>query len=159
MAYDSGIFSFNALSTFIEKTDNQLLQKLFSSINTKNFEQIMQQLDNFCEIAQIFSSDTAFVDKIRKASSTLKDSLIEAVKELHPEHVFIIPEENSKKCSLFLKDYISKEGKIFSTNYDLLLYWVLMRNNSVYAIDGFGRDLENPDEHVKEEDLEFSELR
>lgn len=159
MAYDSGIFSYNALSTFIEKTDNQLLQKLFSSINTKNFEQIMQQLDNFCGMAQIFSSDTELVDKIRNASSTLKASLIEAVKKLHPEHVFIIPEENSKKCSLFIADYISKEGKIFSTNYDLLLYWVLMRNNSEKAIDGFGRELENPAEYVKEEDLEFSELR
>lgn len=159
MAYDNKIFSYNALSTFVERTDNELLKKLFATINTKNFEQIMQQLDNFCEIAQIFSSDELLVDKLRKASTTLKASLIEAVKELHPEHVFIVPEENSKKCHLFINDYISKGGKVFSTNYDLLLYWVLMRNNSKFAIDGFGRDLENPDVFVKEENLEYSELR
>ena len=159
MAYDTKIFSYNALSEFIEKTDNQLLKKLFTTVNTKNFEQIMQQLDNFCEIARIFSTDTELVKKIKDASLTLKSSLIEAVKELHPEHVFVIPEVNSKKCSLFLEGFLSKGGKIFSTNYDLLLYWVLMRNNSKFAIDGFGRDLENPEEFVKEEDLEFSELR
>ena len=159
MAYDNKIFSYNALSTFIERTDNELLKKLFATINTKNFEQIMQQLDNFCEIAQIFSTDKLLVDKLRNASSTLKTSLIDAVKELHPEHVFIVPEENSKKCHQFINDYISKGGKVFSTNYDLLLYWVLMRNNSEFAIDGFGRELENPDEFVKEEDLEYSELR
>lgn len=159
MAYDNKIFSYNALSTFIERTDNELLKKLFATINTKNFEQIMQQLDNFCEIAQIFSTDKLLVDKLRNASSTLKTSLIDAVKELHPEHVFIVPEENSKKCHQFINDYISKDGKVFSTNYDLLLYWVLMRNKSEFAIDGFGRDLENPDEFVKEEDLEYSELR
>lgn len=159
MAYDNKIFSYNALSTFIERTDNELLKKLFATINTKNFEQIMQQLDNFCEIAQIFSTDKLLVDKLRNASSTLKTSLIDAVKELHPEHVFIVPEENSKKCHQFINDYISKDGKVFSTNYDLLLYWVLMRNNSEFAIDGFGRELENPDEFVKEEDLEYSELR
>jgi hypothetical protein len=159
MAYDNKIFSYNALSTFIERTDNELLKKLFETINTKNFEQIMQQLDNFYEIAQIFSTDKLLVDKLRNASSTLKTSLIDAVKELHPEHVFTVPEENSKKCYQFINDYISKEGKVFSTNYDLLLYWVLMRNNSDFAIDGFGRELENSDEFVKEEDLEYSELR
>lgn len=42
MAYDANIFSYNALSTFIDKTNNPLLQKLFSIVKTKNFEQIMQ---------------------------------------------------------------------------------------------------------------------
>ena len=159
MAYDSKIFSYNALSTFIEKTNNDLLKKLFSIINTKNFELIMQQLDNFCELAQTFSSDTSLIDKITEASATLKSSLIDAVKELHPEHVFIIPEEKSKSCSLFLDSYIAENGSVFSTNYDLLLYWVLMRNNLEHAIDGFGRDLENPGDHTSTDDLVFSELR
>jgi hypothetical protein len=159
MAYDSGIFSYNALSTFIDKTSNELLKKLFNTINTKNFELVMQQLDNFIEIAKIFSTDTQLVGKIKDASNILKDSLIEAVKELHPEHVFLVPEEKSKSCFKFLNDYISNSGTIFSTNYDLLLYWVLMRNDSVFAIDGFGRELENPDETIKGDNPEFSELR
>jgi hypothetical protein len=159
MSYDSGIFSYNALSTFIDKTSNELLKKLFSTINTKNFELVMQQLDNFVEIAKIFSSDTELVIKIKEASNTLKDSLIEAVKELHPEHVFLVPEEKSRSCFNFLNDYLSNSGSIFSTNYDLLLYWVLMRNKSAFAIDGFGRDLENSDDIIKGDEPEFSELR
>jgi hypothetical protein len=159
MSYDSGIFSYNALSTFIDKTSNELLKKLFSTIKTKNFELVMQQLDNFVEIARIFSSDTQLVGKIKEASNTLKDSLIDAVKELHPEHIFLVPEEKSRSCFSFLNDYISNSGSIFSTNYDLLLYWVLMRNKSEFAIDGFGRDIENPDETIKGDDPEFSELR
>jgi hypothetical protein len=162
MAYDSGIFSYNALSTFIDKTDNDLLKKLFSTINTKNFELIMQQLDNFIEIAKVFSTDKELVKKIREANATLKDSLIDAVKELHPEHVFSVPEEKSQACFKFLNEYLSNKGKIFSTNYDLLLYWVLMRNGSKIANDGFGRDLETEldDEHyIEKEDMEFSELR
>jgi len=31
MAYDSGIFSYNALSNFIEKIDDDLLKQLFST--------------------------------------------------------------------------------------------------------------------------------
>jgi hypothetical protein len=159
MSYDSKIFSYNALNTFIEKLDNDILHKLFSIINTKNFELVMQQLSNFCEIAEIFGTDKELVSRIKESTSILKNSLIDAVKELHPEHVFTIPESKSKLCSLFINNYLEKEGQIFTTNYDLLLYWVLMRNNSEIAIDGFGREVENPDEYVPQDELEYSELR
>ena len=93
MAYDKDIFSYNALSDFIETTGDPLIQKLFEKLNTKNFEVIMQQLDNFCEIAELFSDDERLVPKIKGAIEKLKNSLIDAVKELHPEHVFKVPEE------------------------------------------------------------------
>ncbi len=159
IAYDPSIFSYNALSRFIDDIDNSLLNKLFEVVNTKNFELIMQQLDNFIEIAKAFSNDKELVAKITDANQVLKTSLIEAVQKLHPEHVFTIPEEKSQCCHSFLNDYLSKEGKIFSTNYDLLPYWILMRNDSEFAIDGFGREMENPDEVLKGETPEYSDLR
>jgi hypothetical protein len=90
----------------------------------------------------------------------LKSSLIDAVKELHPEHVFTIPEDKCRSCNSFLESYLANAGYVFSTNYDLLPYWVLMRSNSDYAIDGFGRDVESDlDEYLPEEEIEYSELR
>ena len=162
MAYDNNIFSYNALSKFIEESGDPMVRNLFDRLNTKNFELIMQQLDNFCEIADLFSDDNTLAPKIKAVSEQLKNSLIEAVKELHPEHVFKIPEEKSKACMSFLQEYLSKDGLVFSTNYDLLLYWVLMRNSAKNAIDGFGRDLEtdiDSETYVDPEDLEYSELR
>lgn len=162
MAYDKNIFSYNALSNFIESTGDPLIKNLFEKLNTKNFELIMQQLDNFCEIAEIFSDDKSLVSKIRDASGKLKNSLIDAVKELHPEHVFKISEKESSACINFLNEYIHNNGLIFSTNYDLLLYWVLMRHGAEKAIDGFGRDLEtdlDPDNYIEPDELEYSELR
>ncbi|MGN6604519.1 MAG: DUF4917 family protein [Ginsengibacter sp.] len=162
MAYDKDIFSYNALSNFIETTGDPLIQKLFQKLNTKNFELIMQQLDNFCEIAEIFTEDKLLVPKINDAIEKLKNSLLDAVKELHPEHVFKVPEEKSQACIDFLKEYLNTDGYIFSTNYDLLLYWVLMRNSAKKAIDGFGRDLETELEsgnYIDPDELEFSELR
>lgn len=156
MAYDKEIFSYNALSTFIDTIDNDLLKTLFNVVNTKNFEIVMQQLDNFIEIAKAFASDGDFVTKLQDASNVLKQSLIDAVKSLHPEHVFKIPDEKSMKCSAFLESYLSNGGKVFTTNYDLLLYWVLMRNKSSNAIDGFGREFEGFDESSGEP--EFAEL-
>lgn len=83
------------------------------------------------------------VKKIKKAGDKLKTNLIDAVKELHPDHVFTIPEDKCKRCFTYLDRYLSQDGFVFSTNYDLLLYWVLMRSNSRNAIDGFGRDRED----------------
>lgn len=157
IAYNAKIFSYNALSDFIGKSSNELLKELFEVVNTRNFELIMRQLDNFVHIAKVFSTDEKLVGKIQEASQTLKDSLIEAVKTLHPEHVFEIAEEKCKSCFNFLREYLENNGKIFSTNYDLLLYWVLMRNRTDFAIDGFGRELENPEEIIIGEEPEFSD--
>ena len=144
IAYDYNIFSYSTLSSFIEKLNDELLKKLFTVINTKNFELVMRQIDNFVEIAKVFSSDKQFVDKLSKAKTILKDSLINAIKELHPEHSFRISEQQSQSCFNFLNEFIANEGKIFSTNYDLLLYWVLMKNNKddmrFVTNDGFSKE-------------------
>ncbi|MHA1215508.1 MAG: DUF4917 family protein [Candidatus Hodarchaeales archaeon] len=160
MAYDAGIFSYNALNKFIEKSNDNLLKKLFEIVNTKNFELIMQQLDNFCQLAEEFSSDKKLRAKIQAASETLKTSLLDAIKELHPEHVFKIPEEKSKSCAKFINTFLGSGGHVFTSNYDILLYWVLMRNMDkiANAIDGFGRYAEESDEYQAYEDLEFSDL-
>jgi len=158
MAYDHKIFSYNALYEFIQNLEDKTLSILFNVINTKNFELVMQQLDNFIEIARAFDTSKDFIEKLNKANETLRSSLIDSIKDLHPEHVFEVPEQKSEKCFSFLDDYISKEGKVFTTNYDLLLYWVLMRNESKSAIDGFGREVENPEAYETGEDFEYSEL-
>jgi hypothetical protein len=158
IAYNHKIFSYNALYDFINELDDPVLSKLFGIINTKNFEQVMRQLDNFIEIAEAFSAEKGLTEKLKEANQTLQNSLIDAVSRLHPEHVFEIETEKSKACFSFLNEYLEKDGKIFSTNYDLLLYWVLMRNNPDKAIDGFGRELLNPDEVARGEEQEWSEL-
>jgi hypothetical protein len=160
IAYDYSIFSYNALNIFIEHTENESLKRLFNAVNTKNFEEIMQQLDVFANFLEAFEMDSSLIDKISETADILKKSLIEAVESLHPEHVFKIPEKKSVACYKFLEHYLSNKGFVFSSNYDLLLYWVLMRNNSRNAIDGFGREIENEtDDFIPEEELEYSELR
>jgi hypothetical protein len=158
MAYDPKIFSYNALSKFIEDGNNELLVKLFQVVNSRDFEQIMKQLALSKDIIKAFNGDQLIIDKIDKATITLQESLINAVKTLHPEHVFTIPEYKCNSCASFLKEILDRKGKIFSTNYDILLYWVLMRKQLPNAIDGFGRDVIDQDEWT-DEDVQLSELR
>lgn len=159
MSYDSGIFSYKALSKFIYELKDKELHQLFDILNTNNFELMMQQLNNAAQIASVFGVDKVVVGKIKKASETLKSNLIEAIKELHPEHVFEIPENKSQACASFLKSFLDENGQVFTTNYDLLLYWVLMRNQLGHMGDGFGRETDETDEWIGSDDIDWSELR
>lgn len=158
ISYNKTIFSYNALHDFIKKLDDRDLSKILEVIETKNFEVIMRYLDSFSALIGVLGDHPALKKRIDAASSKLKTSLLEAVKALHPEHVFMITEKQSQACSHFLKIFLDSGGNIYSTNYDLLLYWVLLRNNIIRHNDGCGRELENPDEFVQPEDQVWSEL-
>ena len=106
MSYDHTIFSYNALYDFIEKLEDPTLSKLFEVINTKNFELIMRQLDNFIELAKAFRIDENMVNALTDANQLMQKSLIDAVSALHPEHVFEVGEDKSKACFNFLNEYL-----------------------------------------------------
>lgn len=158
MAYDRDIFSYNALYSFLTAQEDELLNKLFGVIKTKNFELIMRQLDITNALLEAFDSDAELRKKILLASSRLKNALLESVQALHPEHVFKMQEEKITACSKFLRLFLDGGGHIFTTNYDLLLYWVLMRSDIEKRIDGFGLELLNPVEASQGETQEWSNL-
>lgn len=156
MAYDAGIFSYNALHDFVSRIKDEDLSSILRVIETRNFEVIMQYLDTFAVLLDELGAEEAFKRRIETAGAKLKSSLLNAVTALHPEHVFEVPETQSRVCSEFLGTYLGAGGSVFSTNYDLLLYWVLLRNDVDGHVDGCGRELLDPD--VPEEEREWSEL-
>lgn len=157
IAYDENIFSYNRLWQVIEESDDDDLKVLFKTIDSKNFEFVMKQLDAFAELAKAFSEDSSFVQKLLKMRDSLKEQLLNAVSELHPEHVYKIKDDESSSCASFLSFYLNNDGNIFSTNYDLLLYWVLMKNQSSLqgCVDGFGKEYIEQDEF---DDPQFEDL-
>jgi len=159
VAYNPAIFSYNALHEFITKLKDEDLSKILEVIETRNFEVLMQSLDSFSALINAFGGDPMLKKRVDTASAKLKTSLLDAVKALHPEHVFKIPDDQSKACATFLKIFMDTAGNIYSTNYDLLLYWVLMRNNIVEHVDGCGRELENDtDEFIPRDEQIWSDL-
>jgi hypothetical protein len=155
MAYDKNIFSYNALHGFVEKLDDKLLKKLFAVTRTRNFEIVLDQLSTFVALLEAFGSDDALKKQVLAATKSLKDSLIDAIRALHPEHVFKVPEDKVTACAQFLRLFLDTGGNLYTTNYDLLLYWVLMRSG-LKPGDGFGRDNESGD---PSEEPKYSELR
>jgi hypothetical protein len=159
MAYDPKIFSYNALYDFVSALSDSTLTKIFSVVETKNFEIIMKELETFSAFLEAFNADAALQASMLQARQKLKTALIDAIKALHPEHVFSIPEPAADDCANFLRRFLASGGKIFTSNYDLLLYWVLMRKRISGAVDGFGRVLLNADDNPPLEAQEWSDLR
>lgn len=158
MAYDPTIFSYKALYDFLLETNDENLKLILASLKTKNFELMMSQLETFSDLLKAFDADPVLQQVVSKASAQLKTGLLNAINSLHPEHVFKVEDAKSATCAAFLTKFLNTEGQIFTTNYDLLLYWVLMRQNVPNAIDGFGHDVLNPDEVAKGEEAELSDL-
>jgi len=146
MAYDAKIFSYNALQTFIAELKDPILDKLFAVVKSKNLEVIMQQLRVLSQLLEVFGAPATLKKKVAATDLALRQGLINAVKGLHPEHVFEIPEPQIAACARFLAPYLAGTGSVFTANYDFLLYWVLMRGRIPNANDGFGRELLNPEE-------------
>jgi hypothetical protein len=158
IAFDHKIFSYNALYEFVSKIDDKDLASILGAIEIKNFETIMQHLDSCTRIISAVNGDAALCNRIQAVSGKLKDGLLQAVKDLHPAHTFEVSDEQHECCAKFLSAFLRTGGAIYSTNYDLLLYWVLMRSGISEHVDGCGRDLENPEEVAKGEDEQWSEL-
>jgi hypothetical protein len=157
VAYDPQIFSYNALYNFLDSMHDPVLTKLFGAIKTKNFEVIMQQLDTILAILDAFNAEEKIQQQLDEASRKLKQGLLDAVKALHPEHVFKVPDDKAVACAKFLKQFLDFDGHIFTTNYDLLLYWILMRQE-LKGGDGCGHELLNPIEVAQGDEPEYSEL-
>jgi hypothetical protein len=160
IAYDKDIFSYKALEDFIHKQPDEVLKKLFDITQKSDFEYIMKELDYFTQIANTFGKDPELPVLLNQTQVKLKKSLIEAVEASHPEYVFSIPEEKCNKCAAFFSRFLDSDGEIFSTNYDLLLYWVLMRADILKdrGIDGFGKSVLNYDEVNNSDDYNLSNL-
>jgi hypothetical protein len=159
MAYDADIFSYNALYDFVNALEDSTLSKVLGVVSTKNFETIMKELDVFGALLKAFDADPSLLASVRQCSRRLKKALLDAIKALHPEHVFTVPEAAADTCADFLKKFLRTKASIFTSNYDLLLYWVLMRKEIAGAVDGFGRVLLNADDNPPPEDQEWSNLR
>jgi hypothetical protein len=64
----------------------------------------------------------------------VREALITAVHKVHPGIQFDIPKAQRDACAAFLKNF----QDIFTLNYDLLLYWVIVHAASKDFRDGFG---------------------
>lgn len=137
MAYDSQRFSFtNLLQSAIEQGiigEGSNIHQVFRRLETADFEKVLRHLDQMYEIVDVYYP-RADKSQIERDVKSLKKHLVNTITNNHPDNSTSINESQSLCCAGFL----GKFARIYSLNYDLLAYWVIMQNQLLSYTDGFG---------------------
>jgi hypothetical protein len=144
LAYDAKRFAVAKLAdiaTFGE--DAAAAGRLFEALDSHSFEYAALRTKQAGVVVEALEPDEArrcpSTEHLGVMAQKLSDALTEALIHLHPETATEVAEHDTKYCQAFLSSF----RRIFTTNFDLLLYWAMNRNgflaNSQFA-DGFGKE-------------------
>lgn len=97
---------------------------VFATARTSNFEAVMRIL-----LAESGGASPRAAAEAQRKIDTLKDALVNALHDVHPERRTRICGPRWERCEQFLEHFIgrkrTRDGRIFTTNYDLLLCWAI----------------------------------
>lgn len=126
IAYNPQRFSFtylkdSAIKQGIISSDSSIL-KLFEQFHTSDFEKIIRLLNDYVKIDSVFNP-TKDQTALRQQIEELKQHLVDTITNNHPDTVNSLSEAEYNYAMAFIKEY----KRIYTLNYDLLLYWVTMK--------------------------------
>ena len=107
--------------------ENHSLKNVFDKFDTYDFEKVIRYLEITDRVARSYGQ----IGKYQTDAKEVRQKLIEAIQKVHPSEFRDIPEHEINSCVCFLKNF----GKVFTLNYDLLLYWVSICSQAFQ--DGF----------------------
>jgi hypothetical protein len=122
---------------------SQRAQCVFEHLGTNNFEGVLRALDEVDWIGGLYGLSAESSAAIRTDADVVKSTLVEAVAHSHLDHTGLVPQEKKSAALHFLRRF----HNVFTTNYDLLLYWVVMAAEGRPPFqDGFRAEEDEPDE-------------
>ena len=163
IACQPGIFTYASLFQQANFSEAPRLKKAFDAIGSTDFEHVIKMLEETSRLVPVYFNNTEdateAVSQMVEDSNKLKDILIQTIADNHPRIPNEIEDKQFWSCRSFLANFLGKTnegGRVYTLNYDLLLYWVLMHkdmgNNDPIDLqinDGFGRDGNTEPEYVK----------
>ena len=151
IAYNPSIFSYNALLQHITNKNSitPTAKALFKKLQTSDFETVINYLSITASTLKIIDAKQyqTLIEALNAEEEALKNSLAEALATLHPDR----PMNINDQSYLNVRNFINKHKKIYTANYDLLLYWTLMQddpNEEFKASDDGFRSPEELEEYV-----------
>ena len=100
----------------------------FSSFNTTNFEIILGKLSNARDVNEIFKIETS---NIKHSIGCLKDGLIKTIETVHPRWAET-DQAQLERIALVLSTF----NDIYTLNYDLYLYRIILILNDLHRANG-----------------------
>ena len=149
------IFHYGSLFEEAMKTMSKELAAIFAAMGTQDFKEVIRALQNAAAIVGVYRPKAPLIKQLLlEDADKLKTDLIQAVAGRHPSRPNDISDDRYFACRRFLSHFVGEGigGKIYTMNYDLLLYWALMHEEedpvdliSLNHDDGFRKDLDNLD--------------
>lgn len=111
-------FSYKSLFEHVTQTESLVddIQRLFDFFNTSDFELILKIV---WQATNVNKSLGIADERTREAYLKVRDCLIKAVREVHPEHDEVL--DSLPKIYEFIKNF----DTVISLNYDLIPYWAI----------------------------------
>lgn len=129
IAFKQDIFSYKALfkEADFSKASPEI-KLVFEAFNTQDFEFVIQKLKDTALVLRTYRrKDVKFIKQLEKDAELLKEILVSVLCKKHPKNPSEIKDYQYDACSTFLSNF----DHIFTLNYDLLLYWVII--NDLYG--------------------------
>jgi hypothetical protein len=149
------IFAYGSLFGEAKKTMSEELTAIFAAMGTQDFEEVIRALQHAAAIVSVYRPKFVTTKRLLlNDAEKLKSDLIQAVAGSHPARPNDIADERFTACRTFLSNFVGEraKGKIYTMNYDLLLYWALMHEGedaladiALVHNDGFRKDQEDFD--------------
>ena len=142
-AFESNHFSWNTLLELCDIEEGSPLYGLLAECNF-DFELVHQKLNNAIDILTRYSPENALIHDLQNQVQTLRDQLTIAVANSHPQSFNIdFNTENGRMKKQKIeacREFLRKFSKVFSLNYDLLLYWVRCFERNCLGQDSFDNE-------------------
>jgi hypothetical protein len=136
------IFKYTSLyDRAVKKGLSARAQQVFGLVGNNNFEGVMRLLRDSHWVAHTYGLVAKDRSDMLADLEIVKTALVEAVADSHLEHSGSVDDAKKAVAYEFLKPY----HNIFTTNYDLLTYWLVMSPKVVQYRDGFGDDPDEPE--------------
>lgn len=134
-AWNAQIFNYENLLEAADFGDRDaVIRPLFQSLGTYDFEAISKQLTAAETVLRAYDANNILIENIVSDRILLKNSLINAISNTHPD----LPREIMDDQYVAVRTFLSQFNEIFSINYDLLFYWA--RNKYSLAPENYKTD-------------------
>ena len=107
------------------------LRNLFTALHTVDFEAVARALGDAVVVEKAYGNHD-HAKKLSKDAQDVREALVKAVNATHPAHRKDLAFQYESSAA-FLRNF----RKVFTLNYDLLLYWVNLEKRLLK--DGFGK--------------------
>ena len=143
------LFAYDALFDRARDQLHPRVMRAFEALGTTDFEIVMRALRQTEILVRAYSPKrTKLARRLRADADSLREILVEVIASNHPERSIEIPDCQFRSCRNFLQNF----QRMYTLNYDLLLYWTLMKDDidelNLPTDDGFRQPKDGPMDYV-----------